>query len=348
MSESGRRDEQANRENGKGKKDVAIRPNAHEETRPVPDDKAEVVRCEKINLPVETIESICVFGEVDLNTKLLCFLSQKHIPLHVFNYYGTLSGSWLPRAEHLSGDLVIRQGESYRDETGRLSIARALLEATMHNLQVNLRRHAGGSKKVTAAKDAVVDLKRQISEADSVESLMGLEGAARRQYYGCWNEWLPEVGTKFTRRYHPPDNPVNALLSFLNSLLYAAMVNELHRTALYPGISYLHAPQSRRFSLALDLVEPFKPVLVDRLLFQLWDRKELGARDFHAHSNGVLLKDDARKKVVTKWDELLRRTVSHSRLKRHVSYRQLLRMDCYKLIKHLIEEAPYRPYRRSD
>lgn len=299
----------------------------------------------RVHLPVESIDAVYVFGETTLNSKLVNFLGQKKIPIHFFNYYGHHSGSFLPHSEQLSGNLVIQQSLAFSEPTRRMHIARQLLHATFRNLLSNLRYYHRRGAEVGSQIAQIQSLQDGIDRSPDTESLMGVEGSARRQYYSCWNHWLPEAGSKFTRKYHPPENPLNALVSFLNSLLYTAMVSELYRTALYPGISYLHSPQARRFSLALDLVEPFKPVLVDRLLFRLWAKNEIGAADFHAHSNGVLLKEVARKKVLERWDELMRTTVAHPRLNRHVSYRQLLRLDCYKLIKHLIEDADYEPHR---
>ena len=313
-----------------------------DEDDPLIEDRAVT---KKLALPVETIDAIWLFHESTLNTRLLTFLSQKDIPLHVFNYYGHHVGTYLPHAHQLSGELVIRQGASYQDKDRRMAICRKLLGATFRNLLSNLNYYRRRGADVDEAVREIEALRDQLPTAGSSEELMGLEGMARRTYYRGWSEWLPEVGNKFTRKYHPPDNPINALISFLNSLLYTEMVSQMHRTALYPGISYLHAPQSKRFSLALDLVEPFKPVLVDRLLFRLWDKKEISAKDFHAHSNGVLLIDAARKKIVQEWDHLMKTTVLYPRLNRHVSYRQMLRLDCYKLVKHLLEDAPYEPHR---
>jgi CRISPR-associated protein Cas1 len=128
-------------------------------------------------------------------------------------------------------------------------------------------------------------------------------------------------------------------------LLYTALLSELYRTALYPGISYLHSPQTRRFSLALDLVEPFKPLMVDRLIFRLFGQKEIGSNDFRSDCNGILLKDSSRKKIISLWDEQLRKTVKNAELNRSVSYRQLLRRDCYKFIKFLLEGKEFKPYR---
>jgi CRISPR-associated protein Cas1 len=102
----------------------------------------------------------------------------------------------------------------------------------------------------------------------------------------------------FLRDYDPPSNPINALLSFLNALLYTTVVTEIYRTGLYPGISYLHSPQERRISLALDLSEVTTPVIVDRMLARLFNTKSICDTDFIKDSNGVLLKADSRKRVI--------------------------------------------------
>ena len=311
------------------------------EAEELDEEKADAVQA----LPVESIDAVYVFGELSVNTKLINFLNCKKVPVHFFNWYGHHTGTLLPHAEQLSGDLVIRQGEAYRNPEERLTICRNLLEAVFHNilsvLQYYQRRKGGLEKSIAAAKE----LEQKLAEQDTPEGLMGLEGNVRKLYYQSWPVWLGKPAEHFKRVYHPPDNPLNALISFLNSLLYTACVSELYRTALYPGISYLHTPQTRRFSLALDLVEPFKPLLVDRMIFRLLDSRAIGDRDFRKHSNGFLLTDDARRRILQEWDQELRRTVHYAPLNRSISYRQLLRLDCYKLINFLLEGREYLPYR---
>lgn len=296
-------------------------------------------------LPAESIDAVYIFGEVTLNTKLINFLNQRRIPVHIFNWYGYHTGTILPHAEQLSGDLVIRQAEAFRDPAERMTICRNLLKAAFHNIRMILQyyqRRKGGLDKPNAE---IAALENQLAACGAPETLMGLEGNVRRIYYRCWSVWMGDCAANFKRVYHPPDNPLNALLSFLNSLLYTACVSELYRTALYPGISYLHTPQTRRFSLALDVVEPFKPVMVDRFLFRLFDCKMISDKDFRKYSNGFILTGDARRKVLREWDAELRQTLFCRNLNRSVSYRQLLRLDCYKLINFLLEERPYEPYK---
>lgn len=297
------------------------------------------------SLPVESVDAVYVFGEITLNSKLINFLNSKKIPVHFFNWYGHHTGTILPHAEQLSGDLVIRQGEAYRNSGDRLTICRALLNATFHNILSVLQYYQRRKGGLEEALQGIRVLQARIDEQSTAEALMGLEGNVRKLYYQSWSIWLGKQAGNFKRVYHPPDNPLNSLISFLNSLLYTACVSELYRTALYPGISYLHTPQTRRFSLALDLVEPFKPLMADRLLFRLLDCRMIGDRDFRKYSNGFLLTDDARRRVLQEWDQELRKTVRNSALNRSVSYRQLLRLDCYKLVNFLLEGRAYQPYK---
>ena len=298
-------------------------------------------------LPIESIDTIYVFSEMTFNSKLVNFLGQKKVPIHFFNYYGNHSNTLLPHAEQLSGDLVIKQSEAFLNSSKRLAFCQALLEATFHNILSILHYYQRKGKGLDEEIAKMERYKKSLAECNTPMECMGLEGNVRRVYYSCWHKWLGKDALKFKRQYNPPDNPLNALISFLNSLLYTTCVSEMYRTALYPGISYLHTPQTRRFSLALDMVEPFKPLLVDRLIFRLLNKKEISSKDFRPHTNGMLMTDDARKKVLAAWDEELRKTIHLASLKRSVSYRRLIRLDCYKLIKFLLEDQEFKPYRIS-
>lgn len=317
---------------------------ATDDETPLDEDTAIVT---KRNLPVEVVDAVYIFNEVRLNTKLLNFMAQKQIPVHVFNYWGQHTGTFMPHAAQYSGDLVIEQASAFKDIDRRMTICHAITESKLHN-QLSILQYYGRRKKgLEEITEAVKKIKSAAQSAETPEKLMGFEGLAGHKYYSAWHIWLDEIEKDFTRQYRPPDNPVNALISFFNSLLYTACVSELYRTALYPGISYIHAPQSRRFSLALDLVEPFKPLMVDRLIFRLFSHGDISNDDFQPHGNGTLLTDKGRQKILKAWDKQLHTTVFYPSLKRSVSYRQLLRLDCYKLIKHLLEKREYKPYRIS-
>jgi CRISPR-associated protein Cas1 len=128
---------------------------------------------------------------------------------------------------------------------------------------------------------------------------------------------------------------VNALISFGNSLLYSTVLSEIYHTQLNPTISYLHEPFERRYSLALDLSEIFKPILVDRLIFYLVNKRMLKEEDFEKDINYCLLNEKGRKIFLKEYDERLKKIIKHRELNRKVSYRRLIRLEAYKLMKQL-------------
>jgi CRISPR-associated protein Cas1 len=168
----------------------------------------------------------------------------------------------------------------------------------------------------------------------------------RATYYRAWPGMFAAPWAEFEKRVkRPPDNPINALLSFGNSLCYTLCLSEIYRTALNPTISVLHQPGDRRFSLALDLAEIFKPALVDRLIFKLVNNGEITPKHFDASLNFCYLKEEGRKVFVNAWDAKLRDTFEHRTLKQRVSYRRLVRLECYKLQKHLLDFGTYEPFK---
>jgi CRISPR-associated protein Cas1 len=183
-----------------------------------------------------------------------------------------------------------------------------------------------------------------INNASAIEELMGIEGNIRICYYDAFaviiNEF--EMGVR-TRR--PPSNEVNAMISFVNSLCYTLCLDTIYHTQLNPTISFLHQPGERRYSLALDVSEVFKPVLTDRLIFSLFNKKQVQSCDFDTKLNRCLLKDNGRKTVVKCWDEKLNETIRHRSLGRSVSYKHLVKLECYKLAKHILGMEEYKPFK---
>jgi CRISPR-associated protein Cas1 len=191
--------------------------------------------------------------------------------------------------------------------------------------------------------DAAAD---RVDETLAVDELLGVEATARKAYYRSFNEILPSEFQLTQREYNPPPNESNSLISFGNSLVYANCVSAIRATALDPTISYLHEPGERRYSLSLDLADLFKPVLADRVLFRLVNRNQISADDFETELGSCLLNESGRKTYTKAFEETLERTVDHPTLNRKVSYQYLLRLEAYKLKKHLLTGEEYDPFQR--
>ena len=184
-------------------------------------------------------------------------------------------------------------------------------------------------------------LRRQICKCKNVEELMGIEGNIRKQYYSAWNTIVNQEINFEKRVMHPPDNMINSLISYVNSLIYTKVLSEIYHTQLNPTISYLHEPGTRRYSLCLDLSEIFKPLLGDRLIFSLLNRKQITEDSFTKELNFLHLKKEASKLIAEEFEKRVRTTIMHKELEKQVSYQYLIRLEAYKLIKHLIGEKEY-------
>lgn len=300
----------------------------------------------RIPIPVEDIDALYFYGELDLNTKLLNFLSQKHIAFHVFNYYGYYSGSYYPREYLNSGSLLVKQVQHYETPAKRMNIAREFVESAVFNMLRILRYHTNRGKDCNRQIKAIETNLAESRAAKNTNELMGYEGIIRDTYYTAFNTILT-LKTPFEKRVRrPPDNPINAAISFGNAMIYSACLTEIYRTQLNPTISFLHEPGDRRFSLSLDLAEIFKPLIADRIIFRLFNRQQLDeSKHFETNVDGCYLNETGRKLFIAEFDEQLKQTVSHRRLKRHVSYQRLIRLECYKLIKHLVDMEPYQALR---
>ena len=296
-------------------------------------------------VPVETTSELHVFGEIELNTRLLNFLSQSHIPLHVYNYYGYWAGSYMPREQYVSGHLTLHQAAHYMDNVKRMILARTFVRGALANMEKVL----GYYNRRSADLDETVGnfaLKRTlVEEQSSPEELMALEGNSRELYYKAWDSILKGDDFRFGQRTRrPPMNRVNALVSFGNSLMYVTALSEIHRTHLDPRIGFLHTTNQRRYTLNLDVAEIFKPIVVDRVIFTLINRGALQAKDFRSGTEGIFLTEKGRKTFLEAYETRLKETVKHPKLGRSVSYRRLIRMELYKLEKHLLNDEPYEPY----
>lgn len=296
-------------------------------------------------IPVEDTKEIYLFGEVNFNKRLLEFISQKEIIIHMFNHYGYYTGTFYPR-EHLnSGYMILHQAKAYLDDDHRLSIARQFVSGAMLNMLAVLKYYENRGKELEGIRDDVFKFKDNLKEMKTIETLMAQEGNAREKYYNAFDRIIGNDHFLFEgRSRRPPLNRLNALISFGNSLMYSVVLSEIYKTHLDPRIGYLHSTNFRRFSLNLDIAEIFKPIIVDRMIFTLIGKRMVNEKDFEKDLQGIVLNDKGRRIFAEEFENRLTTTVQHRQLNKTVSYRTLIRMEVYKLQKELIGEESYEPY----
>lgn len=239
---------------------------------------------------------IYLFGEVTTNTKCLNYLSEMKIPVHFFNYYGYYTGTFYPREKNVSGKLLVQQVTHSMEEEKRLLLAKRFVDGATANCLRNLQYYRRRGKEVEVQIAEIEAVRKRIMRATEVDELMGLEGNIHQIYYSAWETIFSDEVEFKQRVRRPPDNMVNALISYLNMLTYSACLSEIYVSQLNPTVSYLHSNSERRFSLSLDIAEIFKPLIVDRLIFSLINRKIITEKDFENGSNGNYLKQTGQQK----------------------------------------------------
>ncbi|AYE33255.1 type I-B CRISPR-associated endonuclease Cas1b [Clostridium septicum] len=295
---------------------------------------------EKRGIPIESIERIHFFSEVDLNSKFINYISQYKIILNFYNYYGFYSGSYYPRKKNVSGFLLVEQAVAYKDLESRLFLAKAFIDSAIHHILRNMRRY---DKVPNEYFEKIAEEKERMLKANSIPEIMGAEGRIRKIYYESYQYILKNDFGFTNRNRRPPKDPLNALISFGNSVMYTAILGEVYQTQLDPTISYLHEPSTKRFSLILDISEIFKPLIIDTIIFSLINNRRLNNKDFTNEEGVCFLNDEGKKKFLTEFEKKMATSIKHRKLKRSVSYRQLIKLEGYKIIKHLINDEKYKP-----
>lgn len=218
---------------------------------------------------------------------------------------------------------------SYQEKTVKLHNIRSKMNMFMYQFKIELYN----------------ENHKPVIENLEWDEQMAYEGEVWMRFYDDFRYFLPDDFVMNKRVKRPPDNPINALISFGNTLLYTKTISAIYQTHLDQRISFLHEPSEGRFSLSLDISEVFKPVIVYRTIFDLVNNRKLQVeKHFDKNVNYCILNEDGRKIFVRAFEDRMESVFTHPVLKRKVSYRTALKLDCYKLIKSILEGKDFVPF----
>jgi CRISPR-associated protein Cas1 len=295
----------------------------------------------RLRLPIHTLEGIICFGQISCSPPLMGFCAENGVGLSFHSEYGR----FLARVQGpVNGNVLLRR-EQYRradNESSSAGIARAAVLAKISNCRMVLlraAREANGHAELEAAAARLSRSLEMLEAADTVELVRGLEGDAARTYFAVFDHLILTGKDEFffrERSRRPPLDNVNALLSFLYSLLAHDVASALESVGLDPAVGFLHRDRPGRAGLALDLMEEFRPVLADRLALSLINRRQLSASGFQkGESGGVVMDADTRKTVLLAWQKRKQEELRHPFLGELIPFGLLPYAQALLLARHL-------------
>ena len=277
----------------------------------------QVGNAEKVSVPAVSIEAIVCFGKMTVSTPLIGFCAERGISL----VFLTEHGQFLARVEGpVSGNILLRkrQYESLHEPVFVTTFVRDLLMAKLRNSKCVLLRAARTAQEEDSAPlyhaaERLGEQAQALTRADAVDTMRGIEGAAAVTYFSCFDQMLG-AGCPFRfeiRSRRPPRNEVNAVLSFVYTLLCREVRSAMEAVGLDPAAGYLHTLRPGRPSFALDLMEELRGPLCDRFVLTLFHRKQLSPAHFEKDEEAAFLNEKGRRTVLSAWQKRKEETILH-------------------------------------
>ena len=299
-------------------------------------------------IPVVSTDIINVYSDVILDSNALNCAFKNGVSINVFDNRGEYIGSFLPNSPLKSPRVTHEQLRAYYNKECRMELAKDILLASIHNENIVIRYYnkQNPDSVYQKALNCLQTVKAAIKSADSIEDLRMLEARARKEYYSCFDHFIKHEEFVFEKRTRkPPKNMVNSLISFGNTMLYNHIATEIQKTPLDVRVGFLHSTTTRLKSLNLDLAEIFKPLIVDRTVFSLINKREITPAHFISSDNGAVYLNAEGKKIFinalrNKFDVTLQiKTES-------MTYRQIIVDEVRKLVRYFRHEEKYKAYRQ--
>lgn len=304
-------------------------------------------------IPIRDIDRLIMAESVQVTAQAMAALLRAQIPISVLGWSGQVLGSFLP-ADAAHGQARLQQYRCTQDPVFSLQMAGRIVAAKIYNqrrvvqrLGASRSRHQAGETQGANGEPelGLLDgLLHAASRAANIDELRGYEGAATARYFACWGRYLPPEFPFERRSTRPPLNAVNACISFASTLLYTEMAAFIHAHGLDASLGLLHSTENGRWSLALDLIEPFRPALGEALTLDLFSHQILGKAHFENRNGGVYLNDEGRKKFLLQYERRFERQFMSEAAGHRTTLRQQLENQAVLFKSSLYEPETFQPF----
>lgn len=272
---------------------------------------------EIFRIPVHNIEQIVMFGYMGASPGVMKLCADNGVALNFLSPNGRFIGHF---QGSVHGNVLLRKAQykQSEDDSRRVDLCRLFIAGKIQNCRNILRRFIrdnGGNQEVSEAAENLDRCKQRVLDSQSVDSIRGIEGEAANYYFGVFSNLILQQKTDFVfngRNRRPPKDAVNAMLSFVYTLLCNDMTAALETVGLDPYVGFMHTLRPGRTSLSLDLMEELRAYMADRLVLSLINLKQVSIRDFvQQGEDGIVMTDVGRKNILGAWQTRKRETICH-------------------------------------
>ena len=300
----------------------------------------------KVYIPIEATKILNIYSNIIINSNFFNLMNSKDIIVNLFDKHNRYIGKFIPNNTRKSCLLLLKQVEIYNDYNKRMNMAKDILSSEIYNLKSNLKYYNRRYNHDIKEKIKLIEkAEKEINLIKEHEKLLLCEARIKGIYYSCFNEILQNEKFKFIKRSkRPPQDPINALISFGKTLLYNYIAKEIYKTKLDIRIAYLHSSNNRYESLNLDLADIFKPIIVDKIIFKLINKKIINDRlHFENINGGVYLTGEGKNIVINEFYKKIKdiTTIGNNKM----SYEKIIRKEIYKLSNSIMNEEKYKAFK---
>ena len=300
----------------------------------------------KVYIPIEATKILNIYSNIIINSNFFNLMNSKNIIVNLFDKHNRYIGKFIPNNTRKSCLLLLKQVEIYNDYNKRMNMAKDILSSEIYNLKSNLKYYNRRYNHDIKEKIKLIEkAEKEINLIKEHEKLLLCEARIKGIYYSCFNEILQNEKFKFIKRSkRPPQDPINALISFGNILLYNYIAKEIYKTKLDIRIAYLHSSNNRYESLNLDLADIFKPIIVDKIIFKLINKKIINDRlHFENINGGGYLTGEGKNIVINEFYKKIKdiTTIGNNKM----SYEKIIRKEIYKLSNSIMNEEKYKAFK---
>lgn len=298
----------------------------------------------KFYIPVETCGAINVFSNATFTSSFFEFMNTKKLDINIYNRYGKYLGSFNSSTHYNKNKTLLKQLNLYVDNKKRLELAKKIEIASIYNQRENIRYYYKHNK-INVLLDSInyiTDCIDKMKKCKTIDELLLIEARSKQKYYQTFDAMISDENFMFEKRTkRPPQNPLNALISFGNTILYQRIATEIHKTSLDIRIGIVHSTNNRLETLNLDISEIFKPVIIDKTIFSMIHNNEIKADEhFEKHDkNGVYLNKEGKIIFLEAIERKLYQKLSS------VTYETIIRREIRHLEKHITEDGKYKPFK---